>query len=521
MKELSLRADEFIQTGGGAAAEAFGRLGYSAERLKAKLKDPSALFTEIIGKLGQLDRAAQIRISDELFGGSGGEKFVQLIDKGADGIRDTIREAHQLGAVMADEVIERAEELDKRFQAITTSVGTGLKTAIVESAWAMQQFISTFQGWWERYERRLAIVEAGNLAGSLAGTLAPGPAGRTTPKTSRLPAAEAAMPSPEDLSSGYMKAYRDELELTNKARAIAAEQERILADAAKRGIQITKEQAEALAREKVSRDENEASSKKLTSERDRAARVAENEARKIREVIAELEEELRLVGASETQKQISAALRRANVDAASREGQQIARLVTQIEAETSALEKQKKAQEARNDAISSMFDMGADALTSIVDGSTKAEDAVKKLAVQLALAAAQAALLGTGPLAGLFGGLFGGGSSGGGIPWSQDIFRESGGPVKRGQPYIVGEKRPELFVPDQNGSIVPFVPEVPTVASSAGDGGISIAYAPTYNVTGSGPELDRLRSEMARDRQQFKGRVIEAVADARRRHIDV
>jgi hypothetical protein len=40
-------------------------------------------------------------------------------------------------------------------------------------------------------------------------------------------------------------------------------------------------------------------------------------------------------------------------------------------------------------------------------------------------------------------------------------------------------------------------------------------------VTGSGPELDRLRSEMARDRQQFKGRVIEAVADARRRHIDV
>lgn len=119
------------------------------------------------------------------------------------------------------------------------------------------------------------------------------------------------------------------------------------------------------------------------------------------------------------------------------------------------------------------------------------------------------------------GSLFGGSSSGGGIPWSQDIFRESGGPVKRGQPYIVGEKRPELFVPDQNGTIVPRVPQVPSIAASAKGGGISIAYAPVYNVTGSGPEIAQLRQEMARDQQSFKGRVVEAVADARRRNINI
>lgn len=62
--------------------------------------------------------------------------------------------------------------------------------------------------------------------------------------------------------------------------------------------------------------------------------------------------------------------------------------------------------------------MATDGILSIMDGSVKAEDAVKKLAVQLALAAAQAALMGTGPLAGLFGGggglfgsLFGGGAA--------------------------------------------------------------------------------------------------------------
>jgi hypothetical protein len=36
--------------------------------------------------------------------------------------------------------------------------------------------------------------------------------------------------------------------------------------------------------------------------------------------------------------------------------------------------------------------------------------------------------------------------------------RARGGPVSKGQPYIVGEKRPELFVPEEDGMIVPEVP---------------------------------------------------------------
>lgn len=36
--------------------------------------------------------------------------------------------------------------------------------------------------------------------------------------------------------------------------------------------------------------------------------------------------------------------------------------------------------------------------------------------------------------------------------------REFGGSVVAGQPYIVGEKRPELFVPNQSGRIIPQVP---------------------------------------------------------------
>jgi Phage-related minor tail protein len=74
-----------------------------------------------------------------------------------------------------------------------------------------------------------------------------------------------------------------------------------------------------------------------------------------------------------------------------------------------------------------------------------------------ALAAKLAGLLfgdfgNTGRVSGTGGGLLTALMGGGGY---QGIFRENGGPVTAGQPYIVGERRPELFVPQTNGTIMP------------------------------------------------------------------
>ncbi len=48
--------------------------------------------------------------------------------------------------------------------------------------------------------------------------------------------------------------------------------------------------------------------------------------------------------------------------------------------------------------------------------------------------------------------------------------RQHGGPVSAGEAYIVGEERPELFVPNQNGTILP---SVPTHISSSGPGALT------------------------------------------------
>ncbi|MDW5313773.1 terminase large subunit [Rhizobium sp. PL01] len=117
------------------------RLGFTAVDLKRKLQDPSALFSEIIGKLGQLDKAAQIRVADEIFGGTGGEKFVQLIAQGEDGIRKTVQQAHDLGLVLNEEVIARADEIDRKFNAIAGTVGSALKKAVVDVVGAMDDWL--------------------------------------------------------------------------------------------------------------------------------------------------------------------------------------------------------------------------------------------------------------------------------------------------------------------------------------------------------------------------------------------
>src|SRR5690606_17264320 len=112
-----------------------------ADQLKAKLKDPSALMVEIIGRLQHLDQAARIRITDELFGGTGGEQFLHLLDQGAAGIQRTIIEANRLGLVMDQELIGKAQELDRKFSELTARLDTFFKRSIVGAvetgeAWA-------------------------------------------------------------------------------------------------------------------------------------------------------------------------------------------------------------------------------------------------------------------------------------------------------------------------------------------------------------------------------------------------
>lgn len=520
MKELSLRADEFVATGGGSAAEAFGRLGYSAEDLKNKLKDPSELMIEIIGRLGQLDRAAQIRIFDELAGGTGGERMVQLINQGEKGIRDTIRTAHELGTVMSSELVAKADELDKRFNAITTSVGSGLKTAIVEAADAMQNFIELYRGFNEEYQKRLKFADAAAQIGAMVNQPAPDPnRPRSTPKTSRLPAETPVLPSQADLSAKYLKDYRDELAQTNRERLIGAEAERILADASSKGLSVSKEQAEALAREKVARDEGEAAAKKAATQREQSAARAEHETKRIKELIAELEEELRIVNLSDAQKRASVSSRQAGAAATDDERKKIIALNEALYQEEEARRKSEEQMMLYRDLTRAGLD---DLFSAVEEGKSfwqamgdVAVNSLKRIAdtmlndvLNSIFTVNKAASGGGGSsfFGSLFSGIFGGsGGTGSGLNFFPSapsspigLFAEGGVADK---PSIFAEAGPEAAVPLPDGRRIPV--DLGTSAKSIN----SESSAPSVVQITLSPELE------AKILQQAAGQTVQIVTD--------
>lgn len=123
-------------------------------------------------------------------------------------------------------------------------------------------------------------------------------------------------------------------------------------------------------------------------------------------------------------------------------------------------------------------------LDAIVSGKSFGS-VLGQVAQQLEKAALQAAIFGDGPLASLFGGVSSGGSGLVGSLMSAIGFRASGGPVTAGQPYIVGEKQAELFVPNQNGSILPSIPKVAASGGSmSGKIGLHVFFDQNGNLDG-------------------------------------
>lgn len=133
-KEMHLRAGEFFLDGTGAGAEAFKKLGYSAEELKAKLKDPSSLMAEILGRLGKLDQASQSFLLEEIFGGAGGEQFSALLGQGEAGLRASIARARDLGLVLDEGAVQKASELDSKFRELEMRMQGLWRSGVVGAA---------------------------------------------------------------------------------------------------------------------------------------------------------------------------------------------------------------------------------------------------------------------------------------------------------------------------------------------------------------------------------------------------
>jgi tape measure domain-containing protein len=231
--------------------------------------------------------------------------------------------------------------------------------------------------------------------------------------------------------------------------------------------------------------------------------------------LADLREEARKKGQTDFDNIKLSDDQRAKIEATSAAYAQQASILRQ-------LEDQQQRNEQAADEFYDAFKSGAmDAIT----GAESLGDALSNLAQRfgdLLLSSAFDSLFQPatgGGSGGLFGNIFKslGSLFTGGVPG-----RAKGGPVSAGKPYIVGEKRPELFVPGASGRIIPQVPTMSSLAGVKTSGStVHVSYAPSYNVTGTGEDIDALRRQMAKDRAEFPSRAVAEIRKAQKRGVKI
>jgi hypothetical protein len=372
-KELNIRADEFATTGKGSAAEAFARLGLTPAEVKERIKDPAEFMLLLIDRTRLLnDTAASTRIFDEVFGGTGAERMVTLLDQSTESIRGTIEEAHRLGNVISDDVIARAADLDRQFNIVATTVGSALKTAIVEASAALVRFIDEFREFENRNTGSLQtrLGELNTRRGQLLG-----PEGQPGLVQSGL--------------SLFGKGAKSEL------AAIDAEMAAIAAELKQRAL--PKLRQELLQQSAGTTPYVPPPATTGGSGRSATTSAAEREAEAIRRLTAELQEELRLVGASDVEKRASSVLRGLAASATDEEREKIVLL-------NEALFQGEEAQRRTADQAAFFRDGMFDAFASIIPAIETGNAALDRFISTMIQAVAQAALLGTGPLGGMLGG---------------------------------------------------------------------------------------------------------------------
>jgi len=494
LKEMQLRADEFVVTGAGSGAEAFQRLGFSADELKTKLADPSALFEEIIDRLGRLDKASQIRISDELFGGTGGEQFVRLLDQGNGYIARMRQEARDTGNVLDAQLVQRAVEIDRAFAKLSSTVGTNLKGALVGVVSLMRDFTDM-----------LNSTEAQS-----AGTL--------------------------QRRIDLLKAAAENMRNSSAAFAIGGGQEGIdrrLAEAADLQRQLDSRPGTSITLNKPSGNFGDLS--KVDSP---AKTAAEDLAKAYDQIVLSAEQRIAQMGVEQQALGLTTAgaealrvktellneLQRAGIRLTPEYAAKVEELAQRSGQAAAALEAQAAAQTALVDSLDEVRGTAYDVLggylsdvrngVSQTDALNNALNRVLDTILEIGLQSVVKGLFGapgtpqTGILDGLLSGLLGtfGGS------------KAVGGPVNAGQMYRVGERGPEMFVPDVAGRIVPN-----HVMAGGKGGGMAITYAPqvTIEAGASAEAVAQLRRMLEEDRKSFATRTVRVIQDAQRRNVRV
>lgn len=408
------------------------------------LNQAAELIRRAATEMDKVDIAKMVGLSKE---------WVPLLENGAKALADAKNKAAEAGTILEKEIIEKAAEFDKAWEQGWAAFATNAKAATAPVLEALQALVNKAREIGAAIPKSLEQARAGAAEREVAAIEA-----NLARDPGRTPQQRRGLEEQLERARATLRASQGRQQLLDDA-VPSIPLVSIPRDPEKPTVKPTDEKKTGGGGGKSSgKSEEEAA-------QDRLERYIETLMRQN----SVLDAEIATFGKSNAEKRAAVELAKAQVDLAKLDETErqkiIANLTKEIELseqKRTKLESLKSAQQGLTDAQKYFGNAAVDALEDLIVNGAKAEDVVKRLAASLAKAALQALLIGEGPLAGLFG-TKGVGGSAGGILGGFNLFgRATGGPVNAGQPYRVGERGPETFVPTTPGKIVP---------NSAGGGG--------------------------------------------------
>jgi hypothetical protein len=495
----------FFSTGDNAQGlDLFRNAGSQDDKIRAVLVSMTEL--ERIG-----ERLASLDIGEKMFGAT----FVDRIRQGKTSAQELLATIDKMkvekGDIFSNQVVKETEEIDRRLKIASETLEKNLRPAFDGLADAANTIKNTWAGIVELLAKGAAILDRFSRANRYAGDIAERAsleAQLAADKDNAAARASAGLAP----SAQRQAAERRLAELnamlskydTDKGAAASFGEFKMSPDSGPPLPPGRPKPYDAPARESgVSRDRFDASADSI--EKRTAALKAETsaidlgtQAREAARVTAELET---------VAKQANTLAGVNNGEVTAEQAERIRQVAAAYGAAALAAEQAKGplasfAREARNSnrmlqeaAVSGLRGF-EDALISIIDRTSTVQEAFKKMAQSilndLARIAIRQAI--TGPLAGALGLAFPG--------------RAAGGPVEAGQPYMVGERGPELFVPRASGRIVPN-----NVASRGNGGGVvvQITNAPSFSTDMSPAARAQIMSDMERNNSMLRAEIVQDI----------
>ncbi|MBP1856863.1 hypothetical protein [Rhizobium herbae] len=449
---------ETFSKNAGLAAEGKGKMVKALQALNPELlknilaattqEERVRLAADAIDAAGSASEKAAL--SATLFGDAG-TRLVEVFSGGSAAIDATAKSARDLGLIIDRDVIARTEELGDQLDTATKVINAEFSKALVDLAPLM--------------------VDAARLAGDVAAAIS-----RIVDRMRDLENQSTTGLNTQLSTIGGQRLELENqiLELQDKQREnagalfggfenktldgeIAARKQQIdeLGQQEKSILDIlgSRKPSEPLVRPASTDDDSGPSpSTGGKASRNSEAEAAIREAEAVKELIADLEFERSLLSMTEEQRRAAVISRQAGAAATEEQRAQIIAL-------NEALHQEEEAQKRATEASEFFKDAAYDSFKSLIPQIETGNAALDSFINKLAEAAAQALLLGEGPLAGLFGGglgsLFGGRAS---DPWagmrSVGVSTFAGGGVSD-RPAIFGEAGPEAAVPLPDGRRIP------------------------------------------------------------------